>query len=175
MSETVFETERLRATLWRDDHAEAAFPAYSDSNFTRGLGSSRMHDTLDDTRAWIGRIRKMYDDRGPERGFWAVERQDTGEAVGGTMWPPLPDGGGEHGTGRDLFPGRHDNGYATESGAGAGAYGFDVLGLDEVFAVVANTNEPSLAVARRLEMEHLGRTSKYYAMVEAELFRLSRP
>jgi len=173
MTDIVFETERLRVTLWRDEHAEAAFPAYSDSNFTRGLGASRMHDTIDDTRAWIGRIRKMYDDRGPERGFWAVERQDTGEAVGATMCQPLPDGDGEHEIGWHVFPAHQHNGYATESGAGAAAYGFHVLGLDEVFAVVANTNEPSLAVARRLGMQHLGRTSKYYDMVEAELFRLS--
>src|SRR4051794_41903496 len=104
MTDIVFETERLRVTLWRDDHAEAAFPAYSDSNFTRGLGASRMHDTLDDTRAWIGRIRKMYDDRGPERGFWAVERQDTGEAGGGAMGPAVAGGGGGHESGWDRVP-----------------------------------------------------------------------
>src|SRR3954471_18473341 len=118
MTDIVFETERLRVTLWRDDHAGAAFPAYSDSNFTRGLGASRMHDTIDDTREWIGRIRKMYDDRGPERGFWAVERQDTGEAVGATMCQPLPDGDGEHEIGWHVFPAHQHNGYATESGGG---------------------------------------------------------
>src|SRR4051812_39654722 len=123
MTDIVFETERLRATLWRDDHAEAAFPAYSDSNFTRGLGSSRMHDTLDDTRAWIGRIRKMNDDRGPERGFWAVERQDTGEAVGATMCQPLPGGGGGDEVGWGGFPGDPEHGRGHEGGGGGGGGG----------------------------------------------------
>jgi RimJ/RimL family protein N-acetyltransferase len=49
-----------------------------------------------------------------------------------------------------------------------------VLGLDEVYATIAPTNEPSLAVARRLGMEHLGRTTKYYDGIEFELFRLRR-
>src|SRR4051794_41520546 len=124
MTDIVFETERLRATLWRDDHAEAAFPAYSDSNFTRGLGASRMHDTLDDTRAWIGRIRKMYDDRGPERGFWAVERQDTGEAGRATEGQPVPGGSGEPRSRRRGFPRHHPNGRAPPNRPGRG--GLDV-------------------------------------------------
>src|SRR4051794_20037571 len=128
MTDIVFETERLRATLWRDDHAEAAFPAYSDSNFPRGLGASRMHDTLDETRAWIGRIRKMYDDRGPERGFWAVERQDTGEAVGATMCQPVPGGDGEHEIGWHGFPGHQHKRYAPQRGAGGGGGGVGGVG-----------------------------------------------
>src|SRR3954447_19364942 len=96
MNEIVFETSRSRAVLWRADHAEAAFPAYSDSDFTRGLGSSRMHDTVDDTRAWIGRIRKMYDDRGADRGLGGVEGRDPGQGVGATMCQPIPGGDGEH-------------------------------------------------------------------------------
>jgi len=173
MTDSVFETERLRAVLWREDHAEAAFPAYSDPDFTRGLGSGLHHGTVDDTRAWIGRIRTMYDDRGTRAGFWALERHD-GTLVGATICQPLPGGDGEHEIGWHVLPAHQHNGYATESGRGAAAYGFDVLGLDEVFAIVAPTNEPSLAVARRLGMHNLGRTTKYYDGFDVELFRLCR-
>jgi RimJ/RimL family protein N-acetyltransferase len=128
----VFETERLRAVLWRDDHADPAFAAYSQPEMVRHLGNSA------------------------------------------TICSPLPVGDGEHEIGWHVFPAHQRNGYATESGAGAAAYGFDVLGLDEVYATIAPTNEPSLAVARRLGMEHLGRTTKYYDGIEFELFRLRR-
>jgi RimJ/RimL family protein N-acetyltransferase len=46
--------------------------------------------------------------------------------------------------------------------------------IAEVFAVVLPGNEPSLDVAHRLGMEHLGRTDRYYD-AELELFRMSRP
>ena len=175
MNETVFETDRLRAVRWRVDHAEAAFAAYSAPEFVRYLGSSAQHPDVDHTRAWIERIRNRYDDSGPDRSFWALERKDSGDAVGATLCSPLPGGDGEHEIGWHIFPVHQGNGYATESGRGAAAYGFDVLGLEEVFATIAPANEPSLAVARRLGMEPMGRTTKYYDGKDFALFRLRRP
>ena len=170
----VFETDRLRAVLWREDHAEAAFAAYSQPEMVRFLGNGATHPDIEHTRAWIGRIRKRYDDSGAERGFWALERRDSGEIVGATICSPLPGGDGEHEIGWHIFPSHQRKGYATESGAAAASYGFDVLGLDEVLATIMHANEPSLAVARKLGMQHLGRTTKYYDGIEFELFRLRR-
>jgi len=171
----VFETERLRAVLWRDDHAEAAFAAYSQPDMVRYLGSGATHPDLDHTRAWIGRIRKRYDDHGAERGFWALERRDGDEIVGATICSPLPGGDGEHEIGWHIFPSHQGNGYATESGRGAAAYGFEVLGLDEVLATIMPANAASIAVARKLGMDHVGRTTKYYDGIEFELFSLTKP
>ena len=171
----VFETERLRAVRWRDDHAEPAFEAYSDPEMVRYLGNGATHPDLDYTRAWIGRIRKGYDDKGADRGFWALERRDTGEIVGATICSPLPGGDGEHEIGWHIFPAHQGQGYATESGRGAASYGFRVLELVEVLATIMPANEASLAVARRLGMQHLGRTTKYYDGIEFELFRLRNP
>ena len=167
----VFQTERLRAVPWRDDHAEAAFAAYSDPDYVRYLGSAATHPDVDYTRAWIGRIRKMYDDH-PGVGFWALEASADGQVVGATICQPLPGGDDEHEIGWHVFPAHQGRGYATESGRGAASYGFTTLGLDEVYAIVAPDNAPSLAVARRLGMEHVGRTTKYYDGFDAELFRL---
>ncbi|HET6816840.1 MAG TPA: GNAT family N-acetyltransferase [Mycobacteriales bacterium] len=168
----IFETERLRAVPWRDDHAEPAFAAYSQPEMVRYLGNGATHPDLDHTRAWIGRIRQRYDAHGADRGFWALERRDTGEVVGGTICSPLPGGDGEHEIGWHVFPLHQRNGYATESGRAAAAYGFDVLGLDEVLATIMPPNAPSIAVARKLGMEHVGRTTKYYDGIEFELYRL---
>jgi RimJ/RimL family protein N-acetyltransferase len=175
VTDLVFETERLRAVLWRDDHAEAAFAAYSQPEMVRYLGNGATHPDLDHTRAWIGRIRKRYADDGAERGFWALERRDTGEIVGATLCSPLPGGDGEHEIGWHVFPAHQGQGYATESGRAAAAYGFGRLGLDEVLATIFPGNLASLAVARKLDMEHRGRTTKYYDGLEFELFSLRRP
>jgi len=171
----VFETERLRAVPWRDDHAAAGFAAYSQPEMTRYLGNGATHPNLDHTRAWIARIRERYDDSGAERGFWALERLETDEIVGATICSPLPGGDGEHEIGWHIFPAHQGNGYATESGRSAASYGFDVLALDEVLATIMPANEASIAVARRLGMEHVGRTTKYYGGIEFELYRLRRP
>lgn len=173
-SGVVFETERLRAVWWRDDHAQAAFTAYSQPEFVRYLGAGATHPDVDQTRAWIGRIRKRYDDKAAQGGFWALERLDSSEIVGATLCSPLPGGDGEHEIGWHVFPTRQGNGYATESGRGAAAYGFEVLGLEEVFATISAPNAASIAVAQRLGMEHIGHTTKYYDGIEFELYRLRR-
>jgi len=71
-----------------------------------------------------------------------------------------------------LHPDSWRHGYATEAAAGAIANGF-AAGLDEVVAVVRPDNERSLAVCRRLGMEAIGRTSRWYG-VELEAFRKRR-
>jgi RimJ/RimL family protein N-acetyltransferase len=167
----VFETERLRAVPWRADHAETAHAAYSQPDFVRYLGNSQPHPDLEHTRRWIARINEL--NTGKRDGFWAVELRSTGELVGATLCHPVPGGDGEHEIGWHVFPPHQSHGYATEVGRGAAAYGFEVLGLDELIAVVMPANVASLAVARAIGMRSSGRTSRYYE-VEVELFTLSR-
>jgi RimJ/RimL family protein N-acetyltransferase len=168
---TIFQTERLRAVAWRDDHADGAYDAYSRRDFVQHLGHPQPHPDLDHTRRWIVRISEMNERH--VGGFWAVEQRDTGELVGATLCHPIPDGDGEYEIGWHVFPAHQRNGYAKEIGRGAAAYGFEVLGLDEVIAVVKPANAASLAVARAIGMQSHGRTSRYFN-VEVELFVLSR-
>src|SRR3954453_13742087 len=65
----VFQTDRLRAVLWRDDHAEMAFAAYSRPDFVRFLGNPTPHPDLAYTRRWIARIGELQ--AGRRGGFWA--------------------------------------------------------------------------------------------------------
>lgn len=167
----IFETPRLRAVSWRDDHAEGAFDAYSRPDFVRYLGNPTPHPDLAHTRRWIARINELQ--AAGRAGFWAVELRETDELVGATLCQPIPGGDGEHEIGWHVFPQHQRRGYATEIGRGAATYGFDVLGLDEVIAVVIPDNEPSLAVARAIGMQAQGRTTRYYD-VETELFALKR-
>jgi RimJ/RimL family protein N-acetyltransferase len=166
----VFRTERLRAVRWRDEHAPTAYAAYSQPEFVRYLGNPAPHPDVGHTRRWIARINDVQGDSAA--GFWAVERHD-GELVGATLCQPLPAGDGEHEIGWHVFPAHQRNGYATEIGRGAAAYGFDVLAQDEVLAVVMSDNVASLGVARAIGMQHVGRTDRYYG-VDAELFAMKR-
>jgi RimJ/RimL family protein N-acetyltransferase len=123
----IFTTERLQAVPWREEHAAAAYAAYSRADFVRYLGNSTPHTDVDYTRAWIARIDAAQ--RGSRVGFWAVELRATGDVVGATLCQPLPGGEGEHEIGWHVFPAHQFNGYATEVGRGAASYAFDVLNL----------------------------------------------
>jgi RimJ/RimL family protein N-acetyltransferase len=150
----VFETERLVVVPWRDDHAEAAYAAYSQPDFVRYLGNPTPHPDLAHTRAWVARAAER-------DGFWAVESKTGNELVGAALLQPLPGGDGEWEVGWHVFPAHQRQGYATEIGRGAIKRGF-ANGLNEIYAVVRPENAASLAVARAVGMQPLGRTDRYY-------------
>jgi [ribosomal protein S5]-alanine N-acetyltransferase len=65
-------------------------------------------------------------------------------------------------------------GYATEAGQAVLNYGFNVLKLPIIYAVVNPANTASIQVTQRLGMTPLGRTQQYYGK-ELELFKLEAP
>lgn len=166
---TVFETERLVARPWRPEDAEAAYEIYRDDDVVRFLGSvPQPVESLEAMRERIARWTAVEWPQG--MGFWALATRE-GTLVGATLVKPLPPDTDDVEIGWHLGKAHWGKGYATESGRGAAAYAFDVLGLDVVYAVVVRENEPSLAVARRLGMTHEGSTDRYYGR-ELELFSL---
>jgi RimJ/RimL family protein N-acetyltransferase len=107
-------------------------------------------------------------------GLWAAQVRSTGAVAGSILLLPLPEpadgpGAGEVEVGWHLHPDSWGHGYATEGARGALAHGF-AGGLREIYAVVRPDNERSLAVCRRLGMEPLGLTSRWYD-AELEAFR----
>ena len=63
-------------------------------------------------------------------------------------------------------------GYATEAAREIINYGFNVLQLSEIYAVVKPENHASVKVTQRLGMKSLGITNRYYDGVELLLFKL---
>lgn len=167
----IFTTERLRARQWSVADAEAAYDLYRRPEVVRYLGNATPHASVDATRARTETIVASYDDSG--YGFWALDELATGRLVGAVLLKPLPEVE-EVEVGWHLHFDVWGCGYATEAATAALQHGFDVQGLSTVYAVVHPENEPSLAVARRLGMRHLGRTDRFYG-VELELFALDRP
>ena len=170
---TVFATERLRARGWTPDDVEAAYAIYRDEDVVRYLGSVpqpvRSRDEMRERiERWIASNAAIAD---KGYGFWALETHD-GTLVGATLLKPLPDAA-EAEVGWHLGTAHWGKGYATEAGRGALDYGFDVLGLDTIYAVVVPENTASIAVTKRLGMTPEGLTDKYYGRT-LELFSARR-
>ncbi len=109
-------------------------------------------------------------------GQWAVEEQASGRFVGraGLYWRPEPDWPGVE-VGWMLDPEFWGSGYASEAGASAVRYGFEVLDEPQLFSVILPENTRSQAVARRLGY-HPGeeRTLSHFPSHPHVVWRLGR-
>ncbi len=166
--EPVLATDRLIARPWTLDEADlaAAYDIYSRPEVARWIGSPMEPAEI---RVRIDRWSQPTDD--PTYGVWAIEERSTPDRpVGSVMLRPLPPDEEDVEIAWHLHPTLWGRGYATEIGRAAARRAFET-GIEEVFAIVRPGNERSSSVARRLGMEYVGRTDKYYGL-HAELFRL---
>jgi len=93
-------------------------------------------------------------------GYWAVFQAKDDTLLGQVILQPLEETGlieiGWH-----FLEVARGHGYATEAAARLLAYGFDVLGIDPIYAVIRSSNEPSIQVAMRIGLRPDG-TGTYY-------------
>lgn len=66
------------------------------------------------------------------------------------------------------------NGYASEAARVVLQYGFTDLSLERIFAVIKPGNIRSAAVARRIGMQLIERTNRYYGGEELDLYVADR-
>jgi ribosomal-protein-alanine N-acetyltransferase len=172
--EREYATERLTMRPYTADDAEAAFEIYRLWEVSRWLGGKpkpmasveAMRDTI---HRWAERNAALP----PPYGLYAVTDRWTHELIGTVLLLLLPPEGEDTEIGWHLHPSNWGHGYATEAARATMSRAFS-SGVEEVYAVVRPGNEPSMDVARRLGMEYLGRTDRYYES-EVELFRCGRP
>jgi RimJ/RimL family protein N-acetyltransferase len=165
------QTQRLTLRPWRADDAEAALRVYGEAGVARWLSPAM--DSVPDVEAmrlvlqqWIAEDERLPD----PAGRWAVDLRDGGGLVGGAILLPLPPGDEDLEMGWQLRPDAWGNGYATEAGLAIARWAFDE-GSDEIFAVARPANERAQATARRIGMEWVGETEKYYDL-RLQVFRL---
>ncbi len=163
-------TARLRLRAWTTGDADLARLAdlYGRDEVTRWLGGPPTVSMRELVERWQ-RVHAL----DPRHGCWAIEPVGGGPPAGTVLLKPLPNGLGEVEVGWHLHPDSWGRGYATEAARAVLDRAFGE-GLVEVYAVVRPGNEPSLAVCRRLGMQPLGRTRRWYD-TELEAFRLSAP
>jgi RimJ/RimL family protein N-acetyltransferase len=162
-------TPRLRLRAWTTSPEDVARLAdtYGREEVTRWIGGTPKVPPAELPARWAA-----VHARDPRFGCWAIERED-GVPAGTVLFKPLPNGVGEVEVGWHLHPDSWGCGYATEAARAVVERGF-AAGLPEVYAVVRPGNTASMAVCRRLGMEHLGRLRRWYD-VELEAFRLMAP
>jgi RimJ/RimL family protein N-acetyltransferase len=145
-------TERLLLRQWRDEDLDPFAALNADPETMRYFPAPPSRDESD---ALAERSRRHIEEEG--WGLWAVEVVDGPSFVGfvGLARPTFD---------ADFMPtvevgwrlGREHwgNGYATEAGRAALAYGFEEIGVPEIVSFTARLNEPSWRVMQRLGMRH---------------------
>jgi RimJ/RimL family protein N-acetyltransferase len=103
-------------------------------------------------------------------GRWAIMLRQDQRVVGGALLLPLPPGNEDLEMGWQLDPDVWGRGYAAEAGRAVATWAF-AEGWDEVMAVTRVTNARAGATARRIGMEWVGETEKYYGL-RLQVFRL---
>ena len=164
-------TDRLLLRPWRLDDAKSALGVYGTPDVARWL-SPAMDNVPDEAamrlvlQQWIAEDSR----RIPPAGRWAIERKDDARVVGGAVLLPLPPDNVDLEMGWELHPDAWGNGYAAEAGRAIARWAF-AEGLDEIMAVARPANSRAVATARRIGMEWVGETDKYYNL-RLQVFRL---
>ena len=86
---------------------------------------------------------------------------------------PLPPGCTDLEIGWQVAPTLWGHGYGAEAGHAVAHQAFTNVGVSEVFAVVRPGNHRGVATARRVGMEWVGETDKYYNLT-LEIYRLNK-
>ncbi|HKA67632.1 MAG TPA: GNAT family N-acetyltransferase [Actinomycetes bacterium] len=166
-------TERLILRPWRLEDAEQALDVYGDGRVARWLDPAM--DRVSDLagmrlvlQQWMGEDERLV----LPAGRWAIELKDGHRVIGGAILLPLPPGDEDLEMGWQLRPEAWGHGYATEAGLALARWAF-TNGSDELFAVARSANERAVATARRIGLEWVGETDKYYDM-HLQVFRLRR-
>ncbi|MGZ0150216.1 GNAT family N-acetyltransferase [Kribbella sp. WER1] len=163
------ETDRLVIRDWeagsdqKDGDADAALEIYGSADVAPWL--SPAIDKVPDVTT-MRLILQSWIEAQPNfvvpAGRWAVARKDDGEVVGALLIRLLPPYEEDLEIGWQLRPSAWGHGYATEASRGLMRWAFAGGEVDELFAVARPNNKRAIATAKRLGMEWVGETDKYY-------------
>ena len=165
-------TKRLRLRPWTVDDADAALAIFGERQVARWL-TPAMPRVADRNQmrlllaGWIA----QHDEAGPSLGRWAIETRDSGLVVGAVALLPVPPGCTDLEIGWQITPAAWGRGYGAEAGHAVAHQAF-ANGVSEVFAVVRQGNTRGVATARRVGMEWVGETDKYYGLT-LQVYRLT--
>ncbi|GAA3756300.1 RimJ/RimL family protein N-acetyltransferase [Spinactinospora alkalitolerans] len=164
-------TERLLIRDWTTDDAESAFAVYGSPEVARWLTPAmRAVDDVSAMRsvleAWVEAQPNLL----PPAGRWAVVRRDDDAVIGGLSLRLLPPFEEDFELSWQLRPDTWGNGFATEAGTALVRWAFGE-GIEELFAVARPANTRAIGTARRLGMEWVGETDKYYGL-RLQVFRI---
>lgn len=167
-------TSRLLLRPWRFDDDVAAYGIYGAPEVSRWL-SPALPLITDEAhmRRLLGTWITESDAAALPLGRWAITDRTSGDLIGGVALLPLPPGCTDLEIGWQVAPQRWGHGYGAEAGHAVAHQAFTNVGVSEVFAVVRPGNHRGVATARRVGMEWVGETDKYYQL-PLEIYRLNK-
>jgi RimJ/RimL family protein N-acetyltransferase len=116
--------------------------------------------------AWVADQPNMI----PPRGRWAVQHKESGRVIGGLAIRLLPPFEEDLELSWQLRPEEWGHGYASEAARGLARWAF-TQDIDELFAVARPNNTRAIGTAKRVGMEWVGETTKYYDL-RLQVFRI---
>lgn len=158
----VLQTERLRLRKLTQGDYGALCKILQDGEvmyaYEHAFDDAEVHD-------WLDRQLARYERDG--FGLWAVELRASGEVIG-QCGITLQDWEGRQvpEIGYLFQKAFWHKGYATEAAVACRNYAFDMLGLEEVYSIIRDTNEASQKVALRGGMRQVGSMVKRYYHME---------
>ncbi|WP_329079797.1 GNAT family N-acetyltransferase [Streptosporangium sp. NBC_01469] len=155
-------TARLTVRDWSPDDAGEALGIYGAPEVTRWLSPAMTQ--LDGEQAMRATLESWARSRGaltPPLGRWAIIRNSDQRVVGGLSLRYLPPDEEDIEIGWQLSPDAWGKGYATEAGRALAAWAFSI-GAHELVAVVRVNNDRGAGTAKRIGMQWVGETDKYY-------------
>lgn len=136
----ILETERLILREIRKDDAEGIFSCFSNDDVTRYYGQDNLNH-LEQAEGLIDFFSKSYNEK---RGIrWGIERRGTRGIIGTigfNVWLPKHK---RAEIGYEIHPDYWRKGYASEAVSKVIFYGFEVMELTRIGAVVFKENEAS--------------------------------
>jgi ribosomal-protein-alanine N-acetyltransferase len=165
----IFETERLIVRRWTLLDTEAFFALFGEPDMYHFMPGKPL-DSLEASSIALGR---MFDRMAQWEGmgsFAALDRA-TGSFIGNALLRPLEDGPRIE-VGYHIIKAHWGNGYATEIARGAACYGFEQLGLEEIYGVVVPANIASRRVLEKAGLTRLGPGHVYG--LDCDVMRIER-
>ena len=175
---TLLETERLIIRRWIPEiDAKQAFEIYGDAEVMRYIGTGKTEASIETQRQSLEAAIERYNQSdNTTTGAWAIVEKQSTTIVGTILLKQLPDINrqptNDYEVGWHLRKASWGKGYATEAAREIINYGFNILQLPVIYAVVKPENHASVKVTQRLGMTPLGITNRYYNGVNLLLFKL---
>lgn len=173
---TLVTTPRLVVRGWEEADAEAAFAIYGDERVSRWLAPAT--DPVPSVEAMRELLAQWASEQADGSdldrflGRWALARREDGAVVGSLVLRTMPPHDEDLEIAWQLAPEHWGQGYASEGVRALARWAFD-QSASELFAVVRPGNERAEWIARRLGMEWVGETDKYYDL-DLRVHRLRR-
>jgi [ribosomal protein S5]-alanine N-acetyltransferase len=144
----ILQTERLIVRTWSPEDEDDGYRIWSDPEVMRYVGTGQPNASLEETRAWVGRMTAHHEAHG--FGFWAVVEKKSNQLIGNCGMGYQRDGGLPIEFGYTLARSHWGRGYATEAAAACLRYAFESLRFTELSARVDSRNVASQRVLEKI-------------------------